>query len=99
LLQHNTARAETHGADNVAIVFGGGQDDDARGQRIEIDFFEHGQAVFVRHAEIEQENIGLEFGEELDAFRAVLRFADDSDVFVGIQEFPQTIAKDRMVVG
>jgi len=28
-----------------------------------------------------------------------LRFADNGDVFVGIEEFPQTIAKDRVVIG
>jgi len=28
-----------------------------------------------------------------------LRFADDGDVFVGIEKFPQTIAKDRVVIG
>ena len=99
LLENDAAGAEAHGADHVAIVFGGGQDDDARGQRIEIDFFEDGQAVFIRHAEIEQKNIGLEFGEQLDALGAVLRFADDGDVFVAVEQFAQAVAKDRVVVG
>jgi hypothetical protein len=99
LLQDNAARAEAHGADHIAIVFGGGENDDARGQRIEIDFLEDGEAVFIWHAKIEEKNIGLEFGEKLDAFRAVLRFADDGDVFVGIEELAQAIAKDRVVVG
>jgi hypothetical protein len=99
LLQDNAARAETHGADDVAIVFGGGENDDARGQRIEIDFFEDGEAVFVGHAKIEEKNIGLEFGEKLDALRAVLRFADDDDVLVGIEKLAEAIAKDRVVVG
>ena len=99
LLQHYTARAKTHGANHVTIVFRGGQNDDARRQRIEINFLENGQAVFIRHAQIEQENIGLELGEKLDALRAVLRFADDGNVFVGIEKFPQAIAKDRVVIG
>src|SRR6266705_2885100 len=73
--------------------------DNARGQRIEINFFEHGEAVFVRHAQIKQKNVGLELGEELNALRAVLRFADNGDVFVGIEKFPQAIAKDRVVIG
>src|SRR5260370_18790666 len=99
LFQHNTARAETHGADNVTIVLRRGQYDDARRQRIEIDFLEHGQAVFIRHAQIEKKNIGLELGEELDALRAVLSFSDDGDVLVGIKKLPQAIAKDRVVIG
>jgi hypothetical protein len=99
LLQDNAAGAEAHGADHIAIVFGGGENDDARGQRIEIDFLEDGEAVFIRHAEIEEKNVGLELGKELDAFGAVLRFADNGDVFVGIEKLAEAIAKDRVVVG
>jgi hypothetical protein len=99
LLQHHAACAETHGANNVAIVFRSGQNDDARGQRIEIDFLENGQAIFIRHAQVEEENVRLELGEELDALRAVLGFAYDGDIFVGIEKLPQAIAKDRVVIG
>jgi hypothetical protein len=99
LLQHHAARAETHGADNVAIVFRRGQNDDARGQRIEIDFLENGQAILIRHAQVEEENVRLELGEELDALRAVLGFPDDSDIFVGVEKLPQAIAEDRVVIG
>ena len=98
LLEDHAACAEAHGADNVAIVFGGGENDDARGQRIEIDFFEDSEAVFIGHAEIEQENFRLEFGEKFNALRAILSFADDSDIFVGIEEFAKAIAKDCVVV-
>jgi len=99
LFEDNAASAEAHGADYVAIVFSGGENDDARGQRIEIDFFEDGEAVFVGHAEIEQENFRLELGEEFDALGAVLRFTDNSDVLVGIEEFAETVAKDGVVIG
>src|SRR5258708_1331438 len=99
LFQPNTASAETHRADNVTIVLRRGQYDDARRQRIKIDFLEHGQAVFIRHAQIEKKNIRLEFGEELDALRSVLGFSDDRDVLVGIEKLPQAIAKDRVVIG
>lgn len=99
LLQDYAAGTEAHGADNVAIIFSGGENDDARGQRIEIDFLEDGEAVFVGHAQIKQENIGLQFGQELDALRAILSFADDGDFFVGIKQFAKAIAKDRVVIG
>jgi hypothetical protein len=99
LLQDDAARTEAHGADDIAIVFGSSENDDARGQRIKIDFLEDGEAVFIRHAEIEEKNIGLELGEKLDAFGAVLRFADDGDIFVGIKKLAEAIAKDRVVVG
>jgi hypothetical protein len=99
LFEDHTASAEAHGADDVAVVFSGGENDDARGQRIKIDFFEDGKTVFVGHAEIEQENFRLELGEELNALGAVLRFADDSNVFVGIEKFAKTVAKDGVVIG
>jgi hypothetical protein len=99
LFQNDTARAKAHGANHVAIVFGGGQDHDACGQRIEIDFLKHRQAVFIGHAEIKEKNVGLELGKELDALGAVLGFPDDNDIFVGIQKLPQAIAEDRVVIG
>src|SRR5260370_3852320 len=39
LLQDDAASADAHGSNNVAIVFGGRQHDDADTQSIEIDFF------------------------------------------------------------
>jgi hypothetical protein len=99
LLQDHAACAEAHGADDVTIVFGSGENDDARGQRIEIDFLEDGEAVFIGHAQIEEKNVRLQFGEELDALRAILSFADDGDFVVGIEQFAEAIAKDRMVIG
>src|SRR6266481_3460707 len=99
LFQHDAAGSKTHGADHVAIVFSGGQNDDARGQRIEINFFEDGQAVFIRHAQVKEQDIRFELGEELDALRTVLRFTHNGDIFVGIEKLPQAIAKDRMVIG
>src|SRR5260370_3635872 len=99
LFQYDTARAKTHGANNVAIIFRSGQYDDAPPERIKVDFLEPPEAVLIRHAQVEQKNIGLELGEQFDALRAVLRFADNGDVFVGIEQFPKAIAKDRMVIG
>jgi len=99
LLQHHAARTKPHRANHVAIIFGSSQNHNARRQGIEIDFLEHREPVFIRHAQIEQQDIRLELGEHLDALRPVLRFADDGDVLVGIEKFPQPIAKDRVVIG
>jgi len=93
LFQNDTAGAEAHGANDVAIIFGSGQNDDARRQRVKIDFLEYREAVFIRHAQVKQKNIGLEFGEELDALGAVLSLADDGDVLVGIEQLAKAIAK------
>jgi len=99
LLEDNAACAKTHGADYVAIVFSRREHHDARGQRVKIHFFENGQSVFIGHAQIEEKNVGLQLGEELDALRAILSFADDGDVLVGLEEFAQAITKDGVVIG
>src|SRR5579859_4756286 len=58
LFENDAAGTKAHGANDVAIVFGGSQHDYARGNRIEIDFLENGEAVLFRHSEVEQKNIG-----------------------------------------
>ena len=98
LLQHDATSAQAHCADDVAIIFRSGEYNNARGDGVEIDFFENGKAVFIGHAEIEEKNIGFEFREQLDAFCAVLCFADDGDVFVAVEQFAQAIAKNSVVV-
>src|SRR6266849_2025259 len=98
LLEDHAARADAHGANHIAIGFGGGENPAARRQGIDIEFLEDGKAVLIGHAQVEEKNIGLELGEELDALRAILRFADDGYVLVGIEEFTEAIAKNRVVV-
>src|ERR1700724_19145 len=98
LLEDHAPGAEAHGADDVAVVFGGGEDDDAGWPRVEIDFLEDRQAIFVRHTQIEQEDVGLQFGEELNALRAVLSFADDDDVLVGAKKLAQAVAENGVVI-
>ena len=99
LLKNHAASAKAHGTNIIAVVLGGGEHDYASRQRIEIDFLEHGEAVFIGHAEIEEQDFRLEFGEELDALGAVLGFADDGDVVVSIEELAKAIAKDSVVIG
>ncbi len=99
LFKNNATSTETHGAYNVAVVLGSRQYDDARGQCIEIDFLEDREAVFVGHAKIKQKDFRLEFGEKFNALGAILGFADNGDVLIGIEEFAEAIAKDRVVIG
>src|SRR5467141_1044685 len=99
LLQNHPACAQTHGADDIAVIFGGGQNDDAGGQRVEVDFLQHSQAILVRHAQVEQQNVRLELGEHLDAFGAVRGFANDGDVLIALQQAAETIAEDGVVIG
>ena len=98
LFQNDTARSEAHRANDVAIIFRGCEYYNTRGQCIEIHFFENGEAVLVGHTQVEQENVGLEFSEHLDALSAILRFANDDDIFIGAKQFAQSIAENRVVI-
>ena len=99
LLQDDAAGSEPHGANDVAIVFGSSKHDHARGQGIEIHFLQDRQSVLVRHAQIEQKDVGLQLSQQLDALRAVLCFSDNGDVFVRLEELAQAITEDGVVIG
>jgi len=73
--------------------------DHARGQGIEIHFLQDRQSVLVRHAQIEQKDVGLQLSQQLDALRAVLCFSDNGDVFVRLEELAQAITEDGVVIG
>jgi len=99
LLQNDTAGTQAHGADDVTIIFRRCQYYDARRKLIKVHFFKNGETVLVRHAEIEEEDIGLELREHLDALSPVLRFADDGHFVVGIEKLAKTVAKNGVIVG
>ena len=85
LFEDYATSAQPHGAHHIPVVFGGSEHDDARGELVKIDFFKNGQAIFIGHAQIEQENIGLELGQHLDAVVAVRGFANDGDFLIAVE--------------
>ena len=54
LFWHDAARAQTHRADDIAIIFHRSENDGSSRQGIEIDFFENAEAVLLRHAQVER---------------------------------------------
>jgi hypothetical protein len=98
LFQNDSASAKTHSADDITVIFGGGQYNDPGGDGVEIDLLEDGEAIFNRHTEIKEEHVGFEFSEELYAFLTILRFANDGNTLVRTQKFPQAIAEDSVVI-
>ena len=96
--KHHAARAQAHGANHVAVIFGSGEHDDARGKLVEIHFFQNSKTILIRHAQIQQQNVGLELGQHLDAIVAVGSFADDGDFVVAVEQFAQTFTEDGMIV-
>ena len=83
---------------NIAVIFGSCEDNDASWELLEIDFFENGEAVFVRHAQVEEEDIGHELAQHLDAIVPIGSLADDDDCIVAVEELAQTFTEDEVVV-
>src|SRR5437870_3240878 len=98
LLQNHPACAQTHGADDIAVIFGGSQNNDLGGQRVKVDFLQHSQAILVRYAQVEQQNVRLELGDHLDAIGDVRGLADNGDIISGAKQLTQAITEDGVVV-
>ena len=56
------------------------------------------QAVHIRHPEVEDQDIGIRFLDNLYDFPAIRCLADDFDVFFKSQQLSETVADDRMIV-
>jgi len=94
LLQNHASRAQSHCPDNVPVVFGSGQHDNASGELIEINFLENGQAVLIRHAQVQQKDIGFELAQHLNAIIPIGGFAHNGDFIIAVEELAQTLAED-----
>ena len=53
----------------------------------------------LRHRQIEQENVGLQLPRQFYGFGAVRGFAENLKIGFSLQQSPQAIAKDRVVIG
>jgi hypothetical protein len=98
LLEHHAPRAQAHGTDHVAVIFGGCEHDHARGQGIEVHFREDAEAVLLRHPQIEQQDIGLELVQHLYTLVAVRGFAHYGDIISTFEELSQSVSEYCMVV-
>src|SRR4029077_2882527 len=88
-----------HSAHDVTVVLGGSEHDHAGGQRIEIDFLEYSEAIFIGHAEIQQQNIRLELRQHANTFVAVGSLTDNGDIVFAIQQLAQAVAENHVIVG
>src|SRR5438105_2802942 len=57
----------------------------------------HAEAVELRHAEIEKDDVGLFALDYVDRFFAVGRFGGDGDVGIERQETAQSLSHDRLI--
>jgi len=65
----------------------------ASGELIEINFLENGQAVLIRHAQVQQKDIGFELAQHLNAIIPIGGFAHNGDFIIAVEELAQTSRK------
>jgi len=55
--------------------------------------------VELRHSNVHHDHIGAELLGHADGFTSIGRLPDNFDVGIGLQEKPETLADDTMIVG
>src|SRR5260370_33669278 len=98
LLQDHSTRTQSHGSDNVTVVFSSGKHHNAGWELVEVNFLENGQAILIGHAQVEQENIGFQLAQHLNAVVPVGSLAHNRDFIISVEEFAQTFTEDGMIV-
>jgi hypothetical protein len=56
------------------------------------------QAILVRHSEVQEQDVWFEFVEQLDRFVPVTSFPDDGNITGALEQLPQTLPEDGVVV-
>jgi len=51
------------------------------------------------HRQIEEKNVGLDLRRQFDGLQAVAGFSDHFHVGFGLQQAPEAVAENRMIVG
>ena len=87
LLEHDTRTAQLHGLYEFVLVFRSREDNDARSLVGLLQRLQRREAVQVRHAQIEQQNVGIEFLDFVQDLATVGCFADNLEVFLQAKEF------------
>jgi hypothetical protein len=86
-------------ADDLFIAVERGKDDDPNGARLAAKLPHHLDPIEVRHLEIEQQDIRLEFGRLAHCFGAGADLANDLEVRLSREHGREAIANHRVVVG
>ena len=98
-LENVADRAGVHRRQQQVGVFDHAQYQDTPRQSVAHQRASGLEAVHVRHAQVHQNQVGVEPPGQLDGFLAVARFADDVDVRFLAQQQAQTGAGEPVVVG
>ena len=99
LFQHDAATAQLHGLHELVLVLRGRQNDHARPLVGLLKRLQRRQAVQIGHAQIQQQNIGVQFPHALQHLAAVPGLSHDVEIILKKEQLLESIAHDGMIVG
>ena len=99
VLEQVAGRARAQRGEQLLVVAEAGEHDHARGGRRSRSAPQRADAVEPRHHEVEQDHVGRVLRRGGDRLLAVAGLADHLDVVLQVEERPQALAHDRVVVG
>src|SRR6266567_6558834 len=97
LFQHHAPRPELDGLGHLGLLDRRRQHHGA-GARHRPDLAQGLESRLSGHIQIQQEQVGLQPAHALDGLDAVASLSDDAEVGLSLEQPPQTVAKDGMVV-
>src|SRR5437773_2661832 len=97
LFQHHAPRPKLDGLGHLGLLDRRRQHHGA-GARHRPDLAQGLEPRLAGHIQIQQEQVGLQPAHALDGLDAVASLSDDAEVGLGLEQPPQTVAKDGMVV-
>ena len=98
LFENNSGSSQLHGLDELVLVVGSGEHDDAGLVLGDLQALQGGEAVEAGHLQIEQEDVGLVLLENVEHLAPVLRLRHDFEIFFEGEQTAETVAEDGMVV-
>src|SRR5438105_2479407 len=98
-LQHNPTRSQLQRGGHGKRLNGGGEQDGAQRQFLAREFAKHFHSRHARHREIQQKNVGLQFGGQRNGVLSVRSFGNHLKVLLGGKQASQAVTKNRMIIG
>ena len=91
-------RAGVDGVADVLLVRIHAQDEDARAGELLQDLARHLEAVHLRHRHVEDDHVGLLGAQDVERLGAVAGFAHDEDVLFVLENPPEALADQGVIV-
>ncbi len=98
VLEQERSGAGLDGLEELVLVLGGGQRDDAGAGHLALDALRRLDAAGRRQRQVEQDDVGRELGGRVDGAARIVRLGDDLEVALGLEDLAHADAEEGVVV-